>query len=421
MSLESCLKQTKEFNTKIRQARTEEEIAHLSTKEVLADGLPQINASSQLVDNIELAQVILPGSLTGGEDMKVSMGSKLNFQNTISANQLIYSHTFWIGLKAAKTSEELYQYITANTVDEILYQTASLYYNILIYEENLKNIDDNLERLNKIYAINEARYNNDLIKRVDLDRVDVSRNELKANRTVYVSQIDALYNNLKILMGIPADTKLKLESSAYNSAKMAANREATTSFNVNNLSSHQVLLNKEELMTLQLTAEKSKRYPTLVAFANYNKTSQADGYNTLTDSDMWSNSSAVGLKLTIPIFNGFSINTKVKKAKLELRNTQLDVNESEKQSKLEFENAVNNLTANWEAYRAKVANSNLAQRVFDQSLAIYQESMISLTDLLDAESNLFEATTKLAEQQLRYHIAELDLLKAKGEIQSLVK
>ncbi|MFA8451531.1 MAG: TolC family protein [Bacteroidales bacterium] len=423
ISLKECLQRTKESNAKIRQARIDEEIMHQKTLKIAADGLPQIDASSQIIDNIKMQTILLPGEFFNkpGASIPVTMGSKINFQNTVSATQLIYNHTFWVGLKAAKTAEQLSNFITKYTEEEVMYQTAILYYNILISEEHKKNINNNIDRLNKIYEINKARFQNDLIKKVDLDRISVTRNELLSKRMLLEAQVKSLYNNLKVLMGQSAETEFKLNSSSFNSARLAAKYKPNATINFDNLTDFQVQKITTKLKELNVSAERSKRYPTLAAFGNYSQTAMTQNYGDLGKSDMWFGSSAIGLKLSFPIFNGFAIKRDVRKAKLELRQAKIELEDIKQQKQIDHENAANNLTANWQAYRSASMNRDLADDVFKQSLLIYKEDLVGLIDLLDAESKLFEADVNLAEQQLKYHIAELDLLKSEGNIESLIQ
>ncbi len=63
-------------------------------------------------------------------------------------------------------------------------------------------------------------------------------------------------------------------------------------------------------------------YPSLIAFGNYQIQTQAEDYNF--NAYRWVKSAAVGLSLSVPIFSGFGVKSKVEQA--EIQSKQLDEN-----------------------------------------------------------------------------------------------
>ncbi|MFA8299660.1 MAG: TolC family protein [Hyphomicrobiales bacterium] len=422
ISLKECINRTIEHNPNIRMALEDEKIASIDRKIVLSSGLPQINANSAIVDNIKLQKVLLPGELMGqpGQDIAISMGSKFNVDTKIEASQLLYSHTYFIGLKAAKTSQELYELVTKSTKEELIFQVSNLYYNILIVNENKKIVENNLKRLNKIHEINKARYESELVNKLDLNRVEVSINELKANNLILESNIQTLYNNLKLLMGTSLEEEFTVEDNDLG-LKLSDSKNALPQLDLG-LNTNYLLSNKKlELRGLQIKAEKSERVPTLAAFGSIGSTAMTSEFSDISNSDKWFGSSMVGLKLQIPIFNGFRINNKVRKAKKEYAKAQIEQENLTKKMKSDYRNAVSSLSASWQAFISKKENVNLAKDLFDQSLMIYSEGLLSLTDLLEIEQQLVEAEVKLSEQQYKYNMFELELLRTTSQLNRLAE
>jgi len=63
----------------------------------------------------------------------------------------------------------------------------------------------------------------------------------------------------------------------------------------------------------------------------------------------------------------------------------------------------------------------LAQEVLDNTKNNYYQGLASLTDLLDAENSLTEAQNNYTSALLDYKLAEIQLIKSKGELKSLLK
>jgi outer membrane protein TolC len=66
------------------------------------------------------------------------------------------------------------------------------------------------------------------------------------------------------------------------------------------------------------------------------------------------------------------------------------------------------------------ANAELAQEVFANTQNNYNNGLATLTDLLDAESSLNQAQNNYSTALLDYKIAEVQLLKSKGELKTLI-
>jgi Outer membrane protein len=74
------------------------------------------------------------------------------------------------------------------------------------------------------------------------------------------------------------------------------------------------------------------------------------------------------------------------------------------------------LIINLENQKSNVA---LAQKVFDNTQANYQHGLATLTEVLDAEQALTEAKNNYSNVLLEYKVAEVALLKARGELTQL--
>ena len=65
-------------------------------------------------------------------------------------------------------------------------------------------------------------------------------------------------------------------------------------------------------------------------------------------------------------------------------------------------------------------NAQLAQEVLDNTRNNYLQGLASLTDLLDAENALTEAQNNYTSAILDYKLAEIQLIKSKGELKTLI-
>lgn len=122
------------------------------------------------------------------------------------------------------------------------------------------------------------------------------------------------------------------------------------------------------------------------------------------------------LSVKIPIFHWGEIHKKVRKAKYELKNAELDLQKNTKLLNIEVQQAIRNVQDGYELINT--AEKGLQQA--DENLRVmrnrYVASMAPLTDLLDAQSQWQQAESNLIEAQTQYKIYETEYLRATGAL-----
>lgn len=110
------------------------------------------------------------------------------------------------------------------------------------------------------------------------------------------------------------------------------------------------------------------------------------------------------LAVSIPISNWWETGTKVKKEKLELHNTELDLQKNERLLSIEVQQAIRNVQDGY--LLIQTATQALAQA--NENLRVttnrYNAHMATLTDQLDAQSQWQQASSNLIEAQTQYKI-----------------
>lgn len=86
-----------------------------------------------------------------------------------------------------------------------------------------------------------------------------------------------------------------------------------------------------------------------------------------------------------------------------------------------YENAKNKIKNSLKTIESQEANKKLAEEVFASIRNNYENGLASLTDLLNAETDLVTAQNAYNEALLNYKVAEIELQKAKGEIEKLLE
>lgn len=122
------------------------------------------------------------------------------------------------------------------------------------------------------------------------------------------------------------------------------------------------------------------------------------------------------LSVKIPIFHWGEIHKKVRKAKYELKNAELDLQKNTKLLNIEVQQAIRNVQDGYELINTAEKGLQQAYENLRVMRNRYAASMAPLTDLLDAQSQWQQAESNLIEAQTQYKIDETEYLRATGAL-----
>ena len=298
---------------------------------------------------------------------------------------------------------------------------ANNYYQVLVNRQQLNVVDNNIKNVKVIEKIISNQYQNGLAKKIDVDRIKVNLTNLETQREQTLNGITQLENQLKFSMGMPVNNLIILPETELTEVTQLPT--FTSSLPLENRTEIKLLDNQQKLLTLQRKAYVAEYYPTLALSGNYTYSSQSGSFDFLSanSSAIGFGSSAVGLTLKVPIFNGFLTRSKVRQADVDLKKAKEDRAETTNALSMAYENAKIQLRNSLNTITAQKKNAELAEEIYKSTQNNYNNGLASLTDLLDTETSLTQAQNSYTQALLNYKIAEIQLIKSNGNIKSLVK
>jgi len=405
-------------NTKIRKARLDIEGGRYKVQEVRAQALPQITGTSGLTYNPIIGQQVVD---FGGQLQTLKFGQKWNSNAGIQLSQQIFNQQVFTGLQAARSSEEYYNLTSQLTEEQIIELVANNYYQVLVNRQQLDVVDNNIKNVKVIEKIISNQFENGLAKKIDVDRIKVNLTNLETQREQTLNAITQLENQLKFSMGMQVTTPIILPNTELTEVTQLP--QFTDSLALTNRTEIKLLDTQDKLLWLQRKAYVAEYYPSLSLSGNYTYSSQSGGFDFLSSnaSAIGFGSSAVGLTLKVPIFNGFLTRSKIRQADVDIKKAQEDRRETTNSLNLAYENAKIQLRNSINTITSQKKNVELAQEIYKSTQNNYNNGLATLTDLLDTETSLTQAQNSYTQALLNYKIAEIQLIKSNGNIKSLVK
>lgn len=423
LTLKEAISYALEHKADAEKARLAVEKSKYQIQEVRANALPNVAASGSLTYNPKLQGVYIDASTFGGTGvMRMEMGQKWNSNAAAQLTQVLFNQSVFMGLKAARTTREFYILNQELTENQIVEKVASAYYQVYQAREALANLESNLALTEKTAKIIEGLHQTGLAKKIDLDRTTVAVNNLKSAQQQAINGVQLSENALKFMIGMPIEQEISLPKGDFKpNYELAFEKENNSEPERIEI---QVLEKQKSLLEINVKAKKAAYYPTLALQANYGWLGMGPK-NPLffgeKDNVFWSDYSAISLGLNIPIFSGFGTRAKVQQARIELETLEADLKDTRLAMDLAYENAKNQLTNSLLTIETQQSNVKLAEEVLTNTQNNYTQGLATLTDLLDAERSLADAKNNYTNAVLKCKLAEIEVLKAQGNLKSLSK
>lgn len=420
LTLKDAINYALEHKSEARKAKLSIENAQYQIEEARARALPAITANGNLTYNPALQLNALPGDFFGapGTTILAPLGQEWTSTAGLNLTQNIFDQTIFTGLKAAKTTREFYQVNAKMSEEDVIERVANSYYQVYVQRQQLSVIDSTYKNAVRVRDIIKGQVESGLARKIDLDRMNVNLSNISTQRQQLKNAVQLQENALKFYMGMPIDTSIVLPKAQFAEAQIALGEKP----DVTQRTQYQLLQVQEKLLNYKRKAVLAEYYPTISLTAGYNYIGQGPElpwFAKPSQGVYWSDFSTVGLNLNIPIFNGFSTRSRMRQAAIDVKIVQEDLKDTKLALDLAFENATTQISNSVITINNQNENVKLAREVLDNTQNNYRRGLASLTDLLDAENSYTEAQNNYTNALLDFKLAEIQLIKAKGELRTL--
>lgn len=414
LTLRQAISQSLKVSPQVKQAELNVQKTSQQVRETKAMGLPQVNAYLNYDDNVKIATQILPGEIVGrpGALVPVQFGTKYNMIMGAELQQLVYSQSYWAGLRAIKQVGEFNQLEIKSAKEETAFQVAQVYYMAQVTSKQRDIIRVNLEKTTKLLNILEVQYAQGVIQKNDLDRLKVSETNLQTEADNLELAYQQQMNMLKYMTATPMEAQVSLVDSIQTLGLVPTSDVANTQSRL----AIQILQKQKDLENLQIKVTQAGYYPTLTAFARYNYQAQRNTWSFFKGSEPWFDFSTVGLRLNVPIFDGFTKHSRVQQSKIRLQTLDIQIANQQNYLQMEYTNIQNRLRNQQKIINKQQANMTLAEQVYQTTQVQYQNGTAPLAELLNAETALRESQTNYFTALIQAKVAELEFIRANGKL-----
>ena len=416
-SLQQTLDYAKKNSVQVKNALLDVQIQQQTNRDITAAALPSLKGTGSLTDYLKIPTTLIPAQFFGGAPgtfEAVQFGTKYNASGGLNLDQTIFDGQVFVGLQARSTSISLLQKSVEITEETIRANIYKIYYQLVVGKTQLNLIDANIARLEKLQHDTKAMYENGFQEKLAIDRLDVQMANLQTDRQTAQNSITIGYLGLKVLMGMPVKDALLLTDTLSDDQVREGALELGT-FNYKDRRDFQLTELEVKLNEYNVKRYKLAYIPTLSFNAAYTKNAQRSEFDFF-KGGTWFTTSYIGLSLTVPIFDGFSKDANMKKAKLQVQQYQNQLESLKISIDRDIETARLNYGVAITTMDAQRKNMTLAETVYAQTKKKYESGTASNTDITVAETDLKTAQTNYINAVYSAVIAKVDFLKATGKL-----
>jgi len=433
-SLTDAIRYALDHHPSIEDARLEGEDATWQYKEVFASGVPSLNGNinysyfyrlptAPVTDFISPSvysvliqeQVTTQNGVLTPADIPVPGSFDVTFQQPhslsfgLSTEFFLFDSNYLKGLKAAKLFISLSEEQVQLTEQDIVQNVARAYQAVLIALKNVDIIDKNIQNITSSLTETREVYKNGFIEQLDVDRLQLSLENLELEQQKLVELIDVSYTVLKYQMAYDMSMPIEVTEDLETVVDlMSLEPQLSDTIDLNARPEHRLLSKAIDLDLADLDRIKQANLPTLRAFANYGQNLNRNNLFDGSETGFLPNG-ALGLSARIPIYDGGSAKARIQQKKILIEQREIELLEFERAMKLQVLTARTQMSNAQKSLNGTKRSLELNEKIYRTTQIKYREGVGSSVEVAQAEASLYQA-------QANYINALYDLLTSKTEL-----
>ncbi|HLP51837.1 MAG TPA: TolC family protein [Chitinophagales bacterium] len=398
--------------------KVDQQIASAKQLESTSKYLPKLSGNVDFRDNLKLGQIALkfPNPVTGIEEQRtIQQGTQYSATAGVDLTVPVLDMASVTDMKYTKQQKALTALQVEQATVDLKLNVSRAYYLALLNTERVKKAEKSVERFQKAYDDTKVRYDNQNAVKSDLNRAYLNLSNAKYQLKISQDSIKTSKLTLGQILGLPLDAQVELTDVLPVDTKAEALPEYP---DIKSAELSRVELRAENmnqtLSTLQLKKINMQYVPSLNGYG-YIGGQGLDNTN-LFSKDKWFWMSYIGLRLSIPIFDGLQKVSLANQQKLVIQKSvnnistiRNNINYQLQSSLINYANASTNL-------QLIKDNVTLAEDVVKDVNVRYANGVATYQEVVDAETTLKETEFNYLQSLYVFLVSELEWKKANGKL-----
>lgn len=410
LTLQACRQQALEHSERISRSEITLDKAELTRKEAFAAYLPQLDASAMAVMRKDID--VLDFEL----QMRGTWLAGITLTQPIYAGGRIHAAN-----RLARIGQEVSKEQARQTRQEVIYDVDNTYYTLIAVHQKVRMLEAYRQQVVELHKTVTLLVNSELRTKADLLRIETRQSEIDYQLQRARNGEELCRLSLCRLIGVDFNSPVTAADTVISVLPLSDLSE-----DIESRPELAILKRQIELRQQQVKQARAGMLPTLGLMLSYSYFDNMkfkgnmmlpNGQALNMDHNFHSGSPMGLLSLSVPLFHWGAERARVGKAKADIRDASLQLQENRSLMAIQARKAVQNLTDGYMLVKtARKAVAQAEDNLHTQQ-SRYAAELSTLTDLLDAQSQWQQAQSNLIESLTQQKINETDYLRVTGRLE----
>ena len=332
----------------------------------------------------------------------------------VTLNQVIYDHSAWVGLSLAELAASQADSVYASALQTLIIRVTNAYFDVLSAKDDYEFKGSEKRAIERQLEQTKQRFAVGLTAITDVHEAQAQYDLSRASEILAENQLNNSYEALREITGIEHKSIDILDTLRFTAV--------TPSPALPSDWLKMAETNSVDLMTNRIGKDIAKETISLYKAGHMPSLSLNAGYKTNIEQKSNSNSqndfddANVALQLSIPIFQGFKVDSQVNQAQYQFVEASEKLEQSHRKVVKDIRNNFNNVGASISSIKAYEQSVVSSESALNATQAGFEVGTRTIVDVLNRTRDLYDSKRQLSDARYSYIKSILALKQAAGTL-----
>ncbi len=338
---------------------------------------------------------------------------------SLGLSQSIYDRSSWIALTISEKSAREADARYASTQQQVIYNVAEAYFNVLRAEDDLRFIQAEKQAVAKQLMQTEQRFDVGIAPITDVQDARAQYDSVLAQEIQAKNNVENEYEELRAITGQQASNLAVLDTARFSTSLPSKNADQLVAQATNeNLD---LLANRiqKDVAKEQISLAQSGHLPTISLTSDYSYTKNYNEPNdpvTGAQMDDDENLFNLGISIDLSVYSGGRITSEAKQAEYQFVSASQDLESTFREVQKDVRAINNNIRSSIgsiQAYKQSVISAESALTATQEGFNVGTRTIV---DVLESTQNVYQANKNLSDARYQYILSQVQLKQAIGTL-----
>ncbi|QFU24448.1 outer membrane channel protein TolC [Shewanella eurypsychrophilus] len=332
----------------------------------------------------------------------------------VTLNQVIYDHSAWVGLSLAELAASQADAAYASSLQNLIIRVTSAYFEVLSAKDTFEFQGSEKRAIERQLEQTKQRFAVGLTAITDVHEAQAQYDLARASEILAENQLINSYEALREITGIDHKSINILDTNRF-SAVTPSPAKSNDWLKMAESNSVDLLTTRigKDIAQETISLYKAGHMPSLNLNAGYKTNIQQENQN---GSQPDFDNANIGITLSVPIFEGFKVSSKVNQAQYQYVEASEKMEQAYRKVVKDVRNNFNNVGASISSIRAYEQSVISSESALKATQAGFEVGTRTIVDVLNRTRDLYDSKRQLSDARYGYINSIMALKQAAGTL-----